>query len=167
MDKVPLWRGDHVPVRQLAEDFARYCYLPRLRDSAVLADAVRSGLALLTWEQDGFAWADSWDEAAGRYRGLRCGQHVTLDASSAGLLVKPAAALAYTQLEAELKAAEAARHALPRQKGWQAIRPARAPAGRRRAARLRRMLCPQGDPNPCTRSETLSRQRNTGRDARR
>lgn len=109
MDKIPLWRGDHVPVRQLAEDFARYCYLPRLRDSAVLAEAARSGLALLTWEQDGLAWADSWDEAAGRYRGLRCGEHVTLDASSAGLLVKPSAARAYRELETEQKAAEAAR----------------------------------------------------------
>ena len=45
MDKVPLWRGEHVPVRQLAEDFGRYCYLPRLRDAGVLAEAVRSGLA--------------------------------------------------------------------------------------------------------------------------
>ena len=109
MDKVPLWRGDHVPVRQLAEDFGRYCYLPRLRDAGVLAEAVRGGLALLTWEQDTFAWADSWDEAAGRYRALRGGQHVTLDATSTGLLVKPG--VARTQLEAERRAAEAARPA--------------------------------------------------------
>jgi len=31
MDKVPLWRGDHVSVLQLAQDFASYLYLPRLR----------------------------------------------------------------------------------------------------------------------------------------
>ena len=31
LDDVPLWRGDHVAVRQLVEDFARYLYLPRLR----------------------------------------------------------------------------------------------------------------------------------------
>ena len=30
---VPLWRGDHVAVKQLVEDFARYLYLPRLEDS--------------------------------------------------------------------------------------------------------------------------------------
>ena len=30
MDEVPLWRGDHVPVKQLVDDFARYFYLPRL-----------------------------------------------------------------------------------------------------------------------------------------
>jgi hypothetical protein len=105
LDKIPLWRGDHVPVRQLTEDFARYCYLPRLRDADVLLDAVRSGLGLLTWEQDSFAWADSWDEATGRYRGLRGGQHVSLDAGSTGLLVKPHVACA--QLEAERRAAEA------------------------------------------------------------
>src|SRR5262245_58176746 len=27
LDDVPLWRGDHVPVRQLVDDFARYLYL--------------------------------------------------------------------------------------------------------------------------------------------
>ncbi len=31
LDGVPLWRGDHVAVRQLVEDFARYLYLPRRR----------------------------------------------------------------------------------------------------------------------------------------
>lgn len=30
LDRVPLWRGDHVCIRQLAEDMARYIYLPRL-----------------------------------------------------------------------------------------------------------------------------------------
>ena len=33
LDRVPLWRGNHVAVKQLAEDFARYLYLPRLKDS--------------------------------------------------------------------------------------------------------------------------------------
>ena len=33
MDRVPLWRGDHVAIKQLVEDFARYLYLPRLKDS--------------------------------------------------------------------------------------------------------------------------------------
>jgi hypothetical protein len=30
LDDVPLWRGEHVAVRQLVEDFARYLYLPQL-----------------------------------------------------------------------------------------------------------------------------------------
>jgi hypothetical protein len=85
-----LWRGDHVEVRQLVDDFARYLYLPRLRDSEVLLGAVRDGLGLLVWTKDSFAYADSFDEAAGRYRGLRCGRlvNVTKD-NMTGLLVRP------------------------------------------------------------------------------
>ena len=30
LDRLPLWRGNHVSVKQIAEDFARYIYLPRL-----------------------------------------------------------------------------------------------------------------------------------------
>jgi hypothetical protein len=48
LDRIPLWRGDHVPVKQLVEDFARYLYLPRLKDSVVLLDAIRDGINLLT-----------------------------------------------------------------------------------------------------------------------
>ena len=47
LDRVPLWRNNHVAVKQLAEDFARYVYLPRLKDSAVLVGAVRDGLGLV------------------------------------------------------------------------------------------------------------------------
>jgi hypothetical protein len=90
LDRVPLWRGDHVPIKQLAEDFARYLYLPRLRDPAVLVGAIRDGLGLLTWVQDSFAYADDWDEAAGRYRGLRGGQVVSITEDDlSGLLVRP------------------------------------------------------------------------------
>jgi len=100
LDRIPLWRGDHVAVKQLAEDFARYLYLPRLKDSAVLLGAINEGTALLTWAQDSFAYADSFDETAGRYRGLRCQQRVSLtDADAPGLLVKPE--VARKQLEAE------------------------------------------------------------------
>ena len=100
LDRVPLWRGDHVAVKQLVEDFARYLYLPRLKDSTVLLGAIRDGVGLLTWEQDSFAFADSYDEAAGRYRGLRGGQMVTLaDAHAPGLLVKPE--VARRQMDAE------------------------------------------------------------------
>jgi hypothetical protein len=51
LDPVPLWRGDHVPIKQLIEDFARYLYLPRLKESAVLLQSISDGLALLTWER--------------------------------------------------------------------------------------------------------------------
>jgi hypothetical protein len=89
LDRVPLWRGNHVALKQLAEDFARYVYLPRLKDSSVLVGAVRDGVGLLTWEEESFAFADSFDEVTGRYRGLRGGQLVhVVEADSPGLLVK-------------------------------------------------------------------------------
>jgi len=95
LDRVPLWRGQQVAVKQLAEDFARYLYLPRLTSPAVLVEAIQGGVALLTWTQDSFAYAESYDEAAGRYRGLRAAQNITLsEANLAGLLVHPDAAQA-------------------------------------------------------------------------
>jgi len=90
LDQVPLWRGDHVPIPQLTEDFARYLYLPRLKDTAVLMEAIRGGLGLLTWAQDSFAYAEGFDEEAGRYRGLQAGRQVWItDDSPIGMLVKP------------------------------------------------------------------------------
>jgi hypothetical protein len=100
LDEV-LWRGDHVEVRQLVDDFARYLYLPRLAGPEVLVQAARDGVALLTWASDTFAYAESFDEGAGRYRGLRGGQVVSFGAESAGLLVKPE--VARRQLDAEAR----------------------------------------------------------------
>ncbi|MGA7178356.1 MAG: hypothetical protein WBX11_02050 [Thiobacillaceae bacterium] len=116
LDRIPLWRGDHVDVKQLVEDFARYLYLPRLKDSAVMLDAIRDGVNLLTWAQDGFGFGDSYDEAAGRYRGLRSGQMVTLaDAHAPGLVVKPE--VASKQMDAER--AETVPRGMPGQSGGQ------------------------------------------------
>ncbi|HEX6899320.1 MAG TPA: Swt1 family HEPN domain-containing protein [Thermoanaerobaculia bacterium] len=100
LDRVPLWRGNHVAVKQLAEDFARYPYLPRLKDPSVLLGAIRDGMTLLTWQQDSFGYADSFNEEAGRYRGVRGGEGVSLtDTDSAGLLVK--GDIARAQMDAE------------------------------------------------------------------
>lgn len=99
LDDVPLWRGDHVAVKLLVEDFARYLYLPRLAGPEVLTQAIRDGLALLTWQTDTFGYAESYDEGAGRYRGLRGGQVMSLSADSPGLLVKPD--VARRQMDAE------------------------------------------------------------------
>jgi predicted AAA+ superfamily ATPase len=92
MDRVPLWRGNHVAIRQLVDDFGRYLYLPRLQTSLVLINAIRSGLSLLTWEQDAFAYAESFDEPANRYRGLQSAVQISVTADDTGLLVKPEAA---------------------------------------------------------------------------
>ncbi len=100
LDDVPLWRGDQVTVKQIVEDFARYLYLPRLAGPEVLAQAVRDGVALLTWRSDSFAYAESYDETAGRYRGLRAGQMVNALPDSAALLVKPE--VARRQMDIEL-----------------------------------------------------------------
>ena len=101
LDRIPLWRGDHVAIRTIAEDFARYIYLPRLKESSVLLDAIRNGVSLLTWQKEGFAIADSYDEAEQRYRGLRCGQVISLlDTNTPGLLVKGDVARA--QLDREI-----------------------------------------------------------------
>jgi predicted AAA+ superfamily ATPase len=94
LDKIPLWRRDSVSVAQLIEDFARYTYLPRMTSpQRVIPDAVKDGLGLLLWNHESFAYADSYDETTGRFRGLRLGpaESAHVDVSS-GLLVKPEAA---------------------------------------------------------------------------
>ncbi len=102
LDRVPLWRGDHVAIKQLVEDFARYLYLPRLQEPAVLHQAIRDGIGLLTWVQDSFAYGESYDEATGRYRGLRCGRLVNIsDQNLSGLLVKPEVALKQQEAETQ------------------------------------------------------------------
>ena len=100
LDRIPLWRGDHVSVRQLVDDFARYSYLPRLREPAVLLEAIRNGLSLMMWEQDSFAYADGYDDGAGRYRGLQSGPRGALTDSDPGLLVRPE--VARKQMNAEV-----------------------------------------------------------------
>jgi predicted AAA+ superfamily ATPase len=108
LDRIPLWRGNHVSIKQLAEDFARYLYLPRLTETRVVLEAVRDGLGLLTWSKDTFAYADSFDEAAGRFRGLRYGQVVNIsDASLNGILVKPDAAQNQQESDAQKTTASA------------------------------------------------------------
>jgi hypothetical protein len=101
LDRVPLWRGDHVSVKQLVEDFARYLYLPRLADPGVLLAAIRDGIALITWTQDSFAYADGYKD--GRYTALRGGQQVMLvDTDAPGLLVKPDVAARQLKAESEV-----------------------------------------------------------------
>ena len=66
--------------------------------------AIAEGVALLTCERDASAFADSYDDQAGRCLGLRGGQVVTLtDADTPGLLVK--ADTARRQFDAERTAA--------------------------------------------------------------
>ena len=104
MDRVPLWRGNHVLIRQLVEDFARYLYLPRLQTPNVLLNAIRDGLSLLTWEHDAFAYGEDYDESVGRYRGLRSGPRANITEDDTGLLVRPE--VARRQIDQETTDAE-------------------------------------------------------------
>lgn len=104
LDRVPLWRGDRVGVKQLTEDVAKYLYLPRLSNEDVLIAAIREGVARLTWHNETFAYAAGWDEQKKRYKGLCGGRSVTVVLDAASLVVKPEVAEA--QLEAEKKKPE-------------------------------------------------------------
>ena len=101
LDRIPLWEH-HVDIRQLAEHYTRYTYLQRVEDPSVIAEAVRDGIGLLTWETDTFAYAEGFDEEKGRYLGLRAGEALQqpLTADSPGLVVRPQ--VARKQMEVEV-----------------------------------------------------------------
>jgi hypothetical protein len=98
-------------VQQLVQYFASYLYLPRLTSPEVLVRSIRDGLSLLTWQTDTFGYAESYDEAAGRYRGLRSGEVVHVTADDTGLLVHPS--VAREQLDREVERPATARPGEP------------------------------------------------------
>ncbi len=104
LDRVPLWDGNsksHIAVSELVEYFAKYLYLPRLKSSGLLLNALRDGLNLLTWAQDSFAYADSFNEETGRYIALRSGCVVNFGVDvPGGVLVK--SDVAQRQFQAEI-----------------------------------------------------------------
>ena len=93
------WTDGHVLVSTLWEDFARYLYLPRLRDQAVMLRTVEGGPVGFAWTTDGFAVAAGVDEATGRYLGLASEGVRPSAVTPTSLVVRPDHALA--QLEAE------------------------------------------------------------------
>lgn len=84
----PLWADGHVAVKDVWDAFARYLYLPRLRDIDVLLDTVREGPATLNWQDEGFATAAAFD---GQYLDLSAGSHPAATTTST-LIVQPSAA---------------------------------------------------------------------------
>jgi predicted AAA+ superfamily ATPase len=100
LDRIPLWRGDHVGIKQLLDDFATYLYLPRLRSEEVLIDAIGDGVGSLTWETDTFAYAEAWDEKNKRYKGLVAGQRARVLAENDTVVVKPDVAARQMKAEA-------------------------------------------------------------------
>ncbi len=105
LDRVPLWTGNHVNIKQLTEYMARYLYLPRLRDEQVLIAAIQEGVSSLVWGET-FAYAEGWDEQRKRYQGLRAGQATRVLVDDRSLLVKPEAAAAQFAQEKEAAAAQ-------------------------------------------------------------
>ncbi len=99
LDRVPLWRGMDVELQQLAQDFAQYLYLPRLRNPEVLVEAVKDGVSSLSWRTETFAYAERKDEKSGRYSGLRCGENALISPESRGLIVQSNIAAAQRETE--------------------------------------------------------------------
>ncbi len=60
--------------------------------------------SLLLWRQESFAYADGFDDATGRYRGLRCGQRVDVFHEAGGGLVV-CSEIALKQQEADIASA--------------------------------------------------------------
>jgi len=105
MDRVPLWRGNHVSIKELADFFARYVYLPRLKNTDVLFEAIQKGVASEHWLQETFAYAERWDAEHNRYLGLKAGQQVQVTLNATSVLVKPEVAKA--QIDADEAATQA------------------------------------------------------------
>lgn len=103
MDRIPLWRGNHVTIKELADFFAIYVYLPRLKNTEVLLSAIREGVASLLWQQETFAYADSWDANQNRYLGLKAGQQIQVTLNATSVLVK--SEVAASQFAADAAAA--------------------------------------------------------------
>lgn len=99
LDRIPLWQGDRISIRQLSEYFATYLYLPRIRDDTVLISAIRAGLNMLTWQSDSFAYAERYDDIKERYVGLHAGTGAGIEIDLNGYLVKPNVAV--LQIDAE------------------------------------------------------------------
>ncbi len=65
----PLWPDDrpHLGIAEIADWFASYAYLPKLRDRVVLETAIRDAVGKL---DPVFGYADTVDDVSGEYRGL-------------------------------------------------------------------------------------------------
>jgi hypothetical protein len=92
----PLWPKDraYLPIAEVADWFASYVYLPRLRDRVVLENTIRESVAELDPK---FGYADGYDEATGRYRNLVWAKSLSELPSANAILV--CAAEARAQIE--------------------------------------------------------------------
>jgi hypothetical protein len=91
-NRVPAaWEPGYISVGELWKLFARYPYMTRLRDRAVLDDGVVQQQSF-AWEHDGFALAEGYE--SGRFRGLIVPPaNSSIAVTDNTLVVKPALAM--------------------------------------------------------------------------
>jgi hypothetical protein len=98
-----LWEDGHVRVADVWDCFAKYVYLPRLRDQQVLISAVEDGPASTVWQSEGFAVAVEEDSKSSRYLGLETGGRAAR-VSLSSLIVQPGLAIGQLEQEARERA---------------------------------------------------------------
>ena len=88
-----LWPADrpHLPVAEIADWFATFVYLQKLRDRVVLETAIRGALAKLDAK---FAYAEGFDEPSGNYAWLLWQKAPIGPMPPTALLVRPEVAMA-------------------------------------------------------------------------
>jgi len=83
-----MWADGRTTVNALWDAFARYPYLPRLKNMDTLIATVRQGANPLAWEIIGFALADTVEASSGRYMGLTS-NGVEASVTGTTLVVRP------------------------------------------------------------------------------
>ena len=92
----PLWAEDkpHLPISEVADWFAAYVYLPKLRDRVVLETTIRDAVAKL---DPAFGYADGYDEATARYTGLVIAKSPPIMFAPTAVLVRAEVAFEHTK----------------------------------------------------------------------
>lgn len=112
----PLWPADraHLRMSEIAEWFASYVYLPKLRDRVVLEGAIRDGAAKL---DPSFGYAERFDEGANRYVGLAWARGVPEILPDSAVLVRADVAKEQSQAAAEAPTATVSEPSAQESKG--------------------------------------------------
>ncbi|MGW7293155.1 DUF499 domain-containing protein [Streptomyces xiamenensis] len=102
-----IWERDgHISAGRLWELHTTYPYMNRLVNRAVLNQGIESALSMFDWEEEGFALATGYDEAAERYQGLVLpgGDATFGQITDTTLLVRPDRALGQRRADKEAAA---------------------------------------------------------------
>jgi hypothetical protein len=83
----PIWPDDrpHLSIAEIADWFATYVYLPKVRDRVVLESSIRDAVAKLDPQ---FGYADGFDEATGKYHKLIWAKYPPEFASHTAMIVR-------------------------------------------------------------------------------